>query len=158
MNNPSILSRRILVACASAATLLGAAGAVHAQAARDFISVVGSSTVYPFTTTVAEQLGRQGKFKTPKVESTGTGGGIKLFCNGVGVQHPDAANASRRMNAAEFETCRKNGVTDILEVKVGFDGLTIAESKKSPIQRADAQAGLPRPGQADPGSRPIRPR
>ncbi len=134
MNNPSILSRSILVACASAATLLGAAGAVHAQAARDFISVVGSSTVYPFTTTVAEQLGRQGKFKTPKVESTGTGGGIKLFCNGVGVQHPDAANASRRMNAAEFDTCKKNGVTDILEVKVGFDGLTMAESKKSPIQ------------------------
>ena len=106
--------------------------AAWAQSARDVISVVGSSTVYPFTTTVAEQLGRQGKFKTPKVESTGTGGGIKLFCNGVGVQHPDAANASRRMNASEFETCKKNGVTDVIEIKIGFDGLTISESKKGP--------------------------
>jgi phosphate transport system substrate-binding protein len=107
--------------------------AVSAQAARDTISIVGSSTVYPFTTTVAEQLGRQGKFKTPKVESTGTGGGIKLFCNGVGVQHPDVANASRRMNANELETCRKNGVTDIIEIKIGFDGLTVSESKKGPL-------------------------
>ena len=82
--------------------------AARAQAARDFINIVGSSTVYPFTTTVAEQFGRQGKFKTPKVESTGTGGGVKLFCNGVGVQHPDVVNASRRMNAGEYETCRKN--------------------------------------------------
>ena len=80
--------------------LLIAAAAVsplaEAQSARDFINVVGSSTVYPFTTAVAEQFGRQGRFKTPKVESTGTGGGIKLFCNGVGPQHPDVVNASRR--------------------------------------------------------------
>jgi phosphate transport system substrate-binding protein len=108
-----------------------AASTAHAQAARDVISVVGSSTVYPFTTTVAEQFGRGGKFKTPKVESTGTGGGIKLFCQGVGPQFPDVANASRRMNLAEFTTCGKNGVTEILEVKVGFDGLTVAESKKA---------------------------
>jgi phosphate transport system substrate-binding protein len=113
--------------------LVGTSGTnASAQAARDFINVVGSSTVYPFTTTVAEQFGRQGKFKTPKVESTGTGGGIKLFCNGVGVQHPDVANASRRMNASEFETCRKNGVTDIVEIKIGFDGLTVSENKKGP--------------------------
>ncbi len=131
MNVPVRLSRKALAAGTAAAALVCAAGIAQAQSARDFISVVGSSTVYPFTTTVAEQLGRQGKFKTPKVESTGTGGGIKLFCNGVGVQHPDAANASRRMNAAEFDTCKKNGVTDILEVKVGFDGLTISESKQS---------------------------
>ncbi len=108
-----------------------AAQTASAQAARDFINVVGSSTVYPFTTTVAEQFGRQGKFKTPKVESTGTGGGIKLFCNGVGVQHPDIANASRRMNVAEFDTCKKNGVTDIVEVRVGYDGIVLAESKKA---------------------------
>ena len=133
MNIPVSLSRKALVVGTAAAALVCTAGIANAQAARDYISVVGSSTVYPFTTTVAEQLGRQGKFKTPKVESTGTGGGIKLFCNGVGVQHPDGANASRRMNAAEFDTCKKNGVTDILEVKVGFDGLTIAESKNSPI-------------------------
>ena len=105
---------------------------LHAQA-RDTISIVGSSTVYPFTTTVAEQFGRQGKFKTPKVESTGTGGGIKLFCNGVGPQYPDVANASRRMKAGEFVTCSQNGVKDILEVKIGFDGLTISESKKGKL-------------------------
>ena len=86
----------------------------------------------PFTTTVAEQFGRQGRFKTPKVESTGTGGGIKLFCNGVGPQHPDVVNASRRMNASEFDTCKKNGVAAILEVRVGYDGLTISENKRGP--------------------------
>lgn len=100
---------------------------------RDQISVVGSSTVYPFTTTVAEQFGRQGKFKTPKVESTGTGGGIKLFCNGVGPQTPDVANASRRMKAGEFVTCSQNGVKDIIEIKIGFDGLTISGSKSGKI-------------------------
>lgn len=97
--------------------------------ARDQINIVGSSTVYPFTTTVAEQFGRQGKFKTPKVESTGTGGGIKLFCNGVGPQHADAVNASRQMKKSEFDTCAKNGVSEILEIKIGYDGLTIAENK-----------------------------
>lgn len=102
--------------------------------ARDVVSVVGSSTVYPFTTTVAEQLGRQGKFKTPKVESTGTGGGIKLFCNGVGPQFADAVNASRPMKKAEYETCVKNGVTDIFEMKIGFDGIVIAESTKGSLK------------------------
>ena len=133
MTHSNVRSRRSIALLAAAATVIGVSGLAQAQAARDFISIVGSSTVYPFTTTVAEQLGRQGKFKTPKVESTGTGGGVKLFCNGVGVQHPDAVNASRRMNAAEFDTCKKNGVTDIVEIKVGYDGLTIAESKSSPI-------------------------
>ena len=126
MTHSNVRSRRSIALLAAAATVIGVSGLAQAQAARDFISIVGSSTVYPFTTTVAEQLGRQGKFKTPKVESTGTGGGVKLFCNGVGVQHPDAVNASRRMNAAEFDTCKKNGVTDIVEIKVGYDGLTIA--------------------------------
>jgi phosphate transport system substrate-binding protein len=119
---------------AAAAGLL-LAGIANAQSARDYINIVGSSTVYPFTTTVAEQFGRQGKFKTPKVESTGTGGGIKLFCNGVGVQHPDVANASRRIKAGEVETCAKNGVKDIVEVKVGYDGLTIANAKSAPVYR-----------------------
>ena len=114
-----------------AAIALSASPIAHAQSARDYISIVGSSTVYPFTTAVAEQFGRQGKFKTPKVESTGTGGGIKLFCNGVGPQHPDVANASRRMNAGEFDSCKKAGVTDIVEIKVGYDGVVLAESKKA---------------------------
>jgi phosphate transport system substrate-binding protein len=104
--------------------------AASAQAARDSIGIVGSSTVYPFTTTVAEQFGRLGKFKTPKVESTGTGAGVKLFCQGVGVQYPDVVNASRRMNLAEFDSCAKAGVTEIIEVKIGFDGLSIAQDKK----------------------------
>lgn len=100
--------------------------------ARDQIRIVGSSTVYPFTTAVAEQLGKTGGVKTPVVESTGTGGGMKLFCDGVGVNFPDATNASRRMKAGEFELCQKNGVKDIIELMVGYDGLTIAHSKKSP--------------------------
>ncbi len=100
---------------------------------RDQITAVGSSTVYPFTTTVAEQFGRAGKFKTPKVESTGTGGGIKLFCNGVGPQFPDVANASRAMKKGEFETCVKNGVSEIIEIKIGYDGLTIADAKSGAI-------------------------
>ena len=127
------------------ATLLAVSSPAQAQSARDFISVVGSSTVYPFTTTVAEQLGRQGSFKTPKVESTGTGGGIKLFCNGVGVQHADVVNASRRMNANEFQTCRTNGVTDIIEIKIGFDGLTISENKRGasfPLTRKQVYLAL----------------
>jgi phosphate transport system substrate-binding protein len=116
-----------------AASVLLFSHLANAQAARDQITVVGSSTVYPFTAAVAEQFGRAGKFKTPKVESTGTGGGIKLFCNGIGPQHPDVANASRAMKKSEFETCAKNGVTDILEIKIGFDGLTIAENKTGPM-------------------------
>ena len=114
---------------------LGLLTTVSYAQGRDQISVVGSSTVYPFTTTVAENFGRQGKFKTPKVESTGTGGGIKLFCNGVGPQHPDVANASRRMKAGEFVTCSQNGVKDIVEIKIGFDGLTVSGSKLGKINQ-----------------------
>jgi phosphate transport system substrate-binding protein len=110
---------------------LALAGSATAQTSRDYISIVGSSTVYPFTTAVAEQIGRGGQFKTPKVESTGTGGGIKLFCNGVGVQHPDIANASRRIKQTEVDTCAKNGVKDIVEIKVGYDGIVLAHSKKA---------------------------
>lgn len=133
MNLSRNVARKVCTAVATLAALAGFSGVAAAQSARDFITIVGSSTVYPFTTTVAEQFGRQGRFRTPKVESTGTGGGLKLLCNGVGVQHPDAANASRRMNASEFESCRKNGVAELLEIMVGFDGLTIAESRKSPM-------------------------
>ena len=115
-----------------AAALLIYSHAANAQA-RDQITAVGSSTVYPFTTTVAEQFGRGAKFKTPKVESTGTGGGIKLFCNGVGPQFPDVANASRAMKKGEFDTCVKNGVKDIIEIKIGYDGLTIADAKSGAI-------------------------
>ena len=116
----------VIVAALVAAT----AGVVHAQQ-RDSISIVGSSTVYPFATVVAEKFGKAGSFKTPKIESTGTGGGFKLFCGGVGVQHPDMSNASRAIKATEFEACQKNGVTDIVEVKIGYDGIVVANSKKA---------------------------
>jgi phosphate transport system substrate-binding protein len=105
---------------------------IGAAAARDQIRIVGSSTVYPFTTAVAEAFGKSGAGKTPVVESTGTGGGMKLFCAGVGVGHPDLTNASRAMKAGEFADCQKNGVKDIVEIKVGIDGLTIAQSKAGP--------------------------
>jgi len=99
------------------------------QSGRDYISIVGSSTVYPFATVVAEQFGKTTSFKTPKIESTGSGGGFKLFCAGVGVEHPDITNASRRMKSSEFKTCNENGVTDIVEVRIGYDGIVVANSK-----------------------------
>jgi len=123
------VTRNILVSTFAVGVIGALSGIAQAQSARDSINIVGSSTVYPFTTTVAEQFGRAGKFKTPKVESTGTGGGIKLFCNGVGPQFPDIANASRRMRPAELQTCQKNGVKDVVEVKVGYDGIVLAQSK-----------------------------
>ena len=116
-------------------TLLIAAAAVAlsgAAQARDQIRIVGSSTVFPFATAVAEQFGKTTKFKTPVIESTGSGGGLKLFCAGVGLQNPDITNASRRIKASEVKRCAKNGVTEITEVKIGFDGIVIANSKKGP--------------------------
>lgn len=115
---------------ALAITAIIAVSAGTASAARDYISIVGSSTVYPFATVVAEQFGKTTHFKTPKIESTGSGGGMKLFCTGVGVEHPDITNSSRRIKTSEFEKCQKNGVTDILEVKIGYDGIVLANSKK----------------------------
>lgn len=99
--------------------------------ARDQIKIVGSSTVYPLSSYVAEELGATTKFKTPVVESTGSGGGMKLFCAGADLDTPDFTNASRRMKAKEFETCQKNGVTDITEIVVGYDGIAIAQSQEA---------------------------
>ncbi|MBT5107256.1 MAG: phosphate ABC transporter substrate-binding protein [Rhodospirillaceae bacterium] len=106
--------------------------AANAAQARDQIRIVGSSTVFPFSTAVAENFGRTTSFKTPVVESTGSGGGLKLFCGGVGVKHPDITNASRRIKKSEIKRCADNGVTDITEVKIGFDGIVIANSKSAP--------------------------
>jgi len=118
------------------ATALGLSlgGPAQAEGGRDYLSIVGSSTVYPFSSVVAEQFGKAGKFKTPKVESTGTGGGFKLFCGGVGVAHPDISNASRAIKKSEFDACQKAGVKDIAEVKIGFDGIVLAFSTKSKIK------------------------
>jgi phosphate transport system substrate-binding protein len=104
----------------------------QAQSARDFINIAGSSTVFPFSAAVAEQFGRGGKFKTPKVESVGTGGGLKLFCQGIGPQTTDVANASRRIKKSEYDECQKNGVKEIVEVKIGFDGIVLANAKTAP--------------------------
>lgn len=122
-----MIKHKLALAVAATFVLTGAA---YAQSARDYISMVGSSTVYPFATAVAEAFGK-GSFKTPKVESTGTGGGFKLFCAGVGVQHPDISNASRAIKKSELETCAKNGVTEIVEINIGFDGIVVASSKKN---------------------------
>ena len=125
MKQDPVLSGLLAVVALTSVVALPAFG----QRARDYISIVGSSTVYPFSTVVAEQFGKTSRFKTPKVESTGSGGGIKLFCGGVGVQHPDITNSSRAIKSSEQEMCAANGVTDIVEVKIGYDGIVLAESR-----------------------------
>ncbi len=117
--------KKILLSLVTAATVVN----VSAASARDTISVVGSSTVYPFATVVAERFGKSTDFKAPKVESTGSGGGLKLFCKGVGVATPDITNASRRIKESEFEKCQKNGVKEIVEVLIGYDGIVLANAK-----------------------------
>jgi phosphate transport system substrate-binding protein len=119
------MKKAILTASAAAVALAVSAGYA---AARDQIQIVGSSTVFPFTTAVAEKLGQGGQFKTPVVESTGTGGGMKLFCSGVGENTPDFTNASRAIKDKELADCKANGATPV-EIKVGFDGIVIANSK-----------------------------
>ncbi|MEO3415164.1 substrate-binding domain-containing protein [Roseovarius sp. CAU 1744] len=114
----------------AATTVLTAAIAAPAIA-RDQINIVGSSTVFPFSTTVAERFGKTTDFNTPIVESTGSGGGLKLFCSGAGIDTPDITNASRRIKSSEVELCAENGVKDIVEVKIGFDGIVMANSLNS---------------------------
>ncbi len=122
--------KKVVIAAAVTASFALAANAY--AAGRSTISVVGSSTVYPFATVVAERFGKKTSFSTPKIESTGSGGGMKLFCNGVGLNTPDITNASRRIKKSEYDKCQANGVTDIIEVHIGFDGIAVANSNKSP--------------------------
>lgn len=103
---------------------------VHAQS-RNQIRIVGSSTVFPFATAVAENFGRTTQYPAPIVESTGSGGGLKLFCQGVGVQHPDITNASRRIKPSEYELCKQNGVDKITEVQIGNDGIVLASARNA---------------------------
>jgi len=117
---------------AAGALVLASAFSSSAFAERDYISIVGSSTVYPFSTVVAERFGKSTDFKTPKVESTGSGGGLKLFCQGVGDNTPDITNASRAIKSSEIELCAKNGVKEIVEVTIGFDGIVFANSAEAP--------------------------
>ncbi len=99
--------------------------------ARDQVSIVGSSTVFPFSASAAEEFGRGYGIKTPVVESTGTGGGMKLFCAGIGLEHPDITNASRRIKPSEFKKCQENGV-DMTEFIIGYDGIVIANANSAP--------------------------
>ncbi len=107
-------------------------GAAPAYAARDYVWAAGSSTVFPFATRVAEQFARKTGNRAPKVESLGTGGGIKLFCSGVGDSYPDIAVASRQMKRSEFDACASKGVKEIIELKIGFDGIVVAVDKRAP--------------------------
>ncbi|MGD9224022.1 MAG: PstS family phosphate ABC transporter substrate-binding protein [Desulfobacteraceae bacterium] len=128
-----MFKKALLLTGAVAMVLVGMTGMAGADSARDYISIVGSSTVYPFATVVAEQFGKTSSFKTPKIESTGSGGGLKLFSAGVGVEHPDITNASRRIKKSELEKCLENGAKEVVEVKIGYDGIVVANSKKAKV-------------------------
>ena len=146
--------RKILSLVAVAFLGLTMSAGAFAQAGRDYVYVVGSSTVYPFATVVAERFGRSSEFKTPKVESTGSGGGLKLFCDGVGVDYPDVTNSSRAIKQSEVESCAANGVTEIVEVKIGYDGIVFAnaiEAETMTLSRADLFMALAKevPGESD---------
>ena len=120
------MKNSIMLAAASAIVLSSVSSVA---VARDHVEVVGSSTVYPFATVAAEQYGRISG-STPKIESTGSGGGLKLFCNGMGANTPDITNASRRIKQSEIDKCAKNGIKDIIEVRIGYDGIVVANSKQ----------------------------
>lgn len=116
----------------SASTLALVALSASAAAARDQIRIVGSSTVFPYTQAVAEEFSNETGAPAPIVESTGTGGGMQVFCGGIGEGFPDISGASRRMKKSEYDLCQKNGVTDVTEVLLGYDGLSIAVSRANP--------------------------
>lgn len=124
--------KKVLIASLALIFTMGIGIGSGLAASRDYISIVGSSTVYPFATVVAENFGKTTGFKTPTIESTGSGGGHKLFGAGVGVEYPDITNSSRRIKKSEFEKAVANGVEEIVEVKIGYDGIVLANSKKAP--------------------------
>lgn len=123
-----MIMKKLLVLSAA---LAASAVSMSASAERDYISIVGSSTVYPFSTVVAERFGKSTQFATPKVESTGSGGGLKLFCSGVGSATPDITNASRAIKPSEVALCAKNGIDDIMEITIGYDGIVMANTTAS---------------------------
>ena len=125
------MSSAILAATLAAAAALAVAGPAGAQA-RQQIRVVGSSTVFPYSQAVAEQFAGLTGARAPVVEATGTGGGMKIFCGGVGTRFPDVAGASRRIARSEVDDCRANGVESIGEVLLGYDGLGIAHARTAP--------------------------
>src|SRR6056297_3652511 len=113
----------------SVSALALAAMSATTAAARDQISIVGSSTVFPYTQAVAEQFANVTGAPSPIVESTGTGGGMQIFCGGIGEQYADITGASRAMKPSEFALCQENGVESITEALIGFDGLSLAISR-----------------------------
>ncbi len=123
--------KKIMLMVLAITMLMLPAAMSRAGSLRDYIAIVGSSTVYPFATVVAEKFGKTTEFKTPKIESTGSGGGLKLFSAKAGVKTPDITNASRRIKKSEFERCQKNGVREIVEIKIGYDGIVIANAKSA---------------------------
>ncbi len=123
------MNSKLKISAVVSTVALGLAAFGAPTQAAEQIRIVGSSTVYPFATVVAERFGKSTKFKTPVIESTGSGGGFKLFCAGLNGQHPDITNASRAIKKSEIAKCAKNGVTAITEVKIGYDGIVIANSK-----------------------------
>ncbi|QUM71367.1 substrate-binding domain-containing protein [Sphingopyxis granuli] len=124
-----------LAACAATCALALSAcqdQAASGGGARDYISAVGSSTVYPFATAAGEKFAEATGNKVPKIDSTGTGGGFERFCQGVGGDTPDIANASRRIKKKEFDSCAANGVKDIVEIQIGIDGIALGEAARGP--------------------------
>lgn len=125
-------SRYCLLITACCLFFLGLAPAHAELVQRRHILIVGSSTAYPIVTSAAEHFGKESEFTTPVVESTGSGGGIKLFCSGLGLTTPDIAMASRSMKTSERLDCARNDVNDIREIKIGYDGIVIASTKNTP--------------------------
>jgi phosphate transport system substrate-binding protein len=145
------ISRAIPFVSILAIALAGCGGQTGggSSGVRKEIRAVGSSTVYPFATAIAETLAKGGDFTSPVIESTGTGGGVKLFCEGVGAKYPDIVNASRRLKKSEYEDCAKAGVKDIVEIQIGLDGIAFAEAngglnmKLTPVDVYKALAANP---------------
>lgn len=131
------MKKLLSLTAASAALAVASIAGAQALQSREVLRIVGSSTVFPFTTAVAENFGAKTRYATPVVESTGTGGGMNLFCAGVGLNHPDITGASRRIKASEYQRCQNNGVTDITEIMIGFDGIVIGNSIQAPQAEFD---------------------
>jgi phosphate transport system substrate-binding protein len=141
----SITAFAFVAVSALALAACGGSGGSSSGNARDFVRVVGSSTVYPFATAVAETAVKASGIKSPVIESTGTGAGMKLFCAGVGAAHPDIENASRRMKASEYADCAKAGAKGIVEIQIGLDGIAFASAKSGltmPLTTVDVYKAL----------------
>ncbi|WP_339858801.1 substrate-binding domain-containing protein [Thalassospira alkalitolerans] len=130
---------RRLIATTAIAASMTLMLATHVAQARDQIRIVGSSTIFPLTTKVAEYFGKTTGDRAPVVESTGSGGGFKLFCGGIGSQYPDIVDASRKITGSETAICAANSVRNISEIKIGYDGIVILGSRNAPTMALSAR-------------------